>query len=210
MQVYSPLVAINKTQLPISFSLGGAKYVFEEELNGTEQLHGTSPNEPDHLTQRPLVHNRSLRCVNNHTSFACLYLPNTSPAVLSPPDEHGGELMICLPDCEWSEVLNLEEAPSKEAAVTVRLASSSSNIRSHIGISWAVGLGKYSLSKVITFAPRYVIKNELSEELIFREGGMGDASNGTRLPSNQSTSILYFAEGCEPSLSLRYTDTSRW
>jgi vacuolar protein sorting-associated protein 13A/C len=42
----------------------------------------------------------------------------------------------------------------------------------HVGLSWTEGLGKYKLTKVITLAPRFLIKNNLSEAISFREHGV--------------------------------------
>jgi vacuolar protein sorting-associated protein 13A/C len=42
----------------------------------------------------------------------------------------------------------------------------------HIGMSWTEGIGKYKLSKVITLAPRFFVKNNLSEPISFREYGV--------------------------------------
>jgi vacuolar protein sorting-associated protein 13A/C len=39
----------------------------------------------------------------------------------------------------------------------------------HVGLSWTEGLGKYKLTKVITLAPRYLIKNNLPDPLCFRQ-----------------------------------------
>jgi vacuolar protein sorting-associated protein 13A/C len=41
----------------------------------------------------------------------------------------------------------------------------------HIGLSWTEGLGKYKLTKVITLAPRFLIKNNLLDPICFREHG---------------------------------------
>ena len=43
------------------------------------------------------------------------------------------------------------------------------NEETHVGLSWTEGLGKYKLTKVITLAPRFLIKNNLSEAMCFRE-----------------------------------------
>jgi vacuolar protein sorting-associated protein 13A/C len=42
----------------------------------------------------------------------------------------------------------------------------------HVGLSWSEGQGKYKLSKIITMAPRFLIKNQLSEAIAFREHGV--------------------------------------
>ena len=42
----------------------------------------------------------------------------------------------------------------------------------HIGLSWAEGLGKYKLTKVITLTPRFIIQNKLPDPICFREHGI--------------------------------------
>lgn len=39
----------------------------------------------------------------------------------------------------------------------------------HIGVSWQEGLGKYKLTKVVNFAPRFLLKNDFSESLYTKE-----------------------------------------
>lgn len=48
-------------------------------------------------------------------------------------------------------------------------SSKQKNEEYHIGLSWTEGLGKYKLTKVIILAPRFLVKNDLSEPLHFRE-----------------------------------------
>lgn len=63
------------------------------------------------------------------------------------------------------------KAPTAEAEI-VMTSQSQRNQEAHAGLSWSEGLGKYKLSKVITIAPRYVIKNSLSESISYREHGL--------------------------------------
>ena len=42
----------------------------------------------------------------------------------------------------------------------------------HAGLSWAEGLGKYKLTKVITLAPRFIVKSDFSQPLAIREHGV--------------------------------------
>lgn len=63
------------------------------------------------------------------------------------------------------------EAPAAETEVVVTSQQQKAD-HIHIGLSWSEGLGKYKLSKVITLAPRFLIKNQLSETIAFREHGV--------------------------------------
>jgi len=60
------------------------------------------------------------------------------------------------------------EAPTADMALAIP-SQSQKNEETHIGLSWTEGLGKYKLTKVIILAPRFLIKNNLSEAMCFRE-----------------------------------------
>lgn len=55
----------------------------------------------------------------------------------------------------------------------------------NVGISVAEGEGKYKMTKVVTIAPRFILKNKLNEDLLVREPGSSDVlyfSSGALLP----------------------------
>jgi vacuolar protein sorting-associated protein 13A/C len=56
----------------------------------------------------------------------------------------------------------------------------------HVGVSWTEGLGKYKLTKVITLAPRFLIKNNLNEALSFREHGVPPKDRSVIEPDQRS------------------------
>lgn len=41
----------------------------------------------------------------------------------------------------------------------------------HLGVSWSEGLGKYKQTKVITLAPRFIVRNASRNAISFREVG---------------------------------------
>lgn len=54
-----------------------------------------------------------------------------------------------------------------------------------MGLSWSEGLGKYKLTKVITLAPRFIIRNDSTEAISYREHGStprGILEPGERAP----------------------------
>jgi len=63
------------------------------------------------------------------------------------------------------------EAPAAEIALAVSSRKQKSD-EVHVGLSWSEGIGKYKLTKVITIAPRFLITNNLSEVISFREHGV--------------------------------------
>ena len=55
----------------------------------------------------------------------------------------------------------------------------------HAGLSWAAGLGKYKLTKVITLAPRFIIKNNVSQPLAIREHGVAPRGRAAMEPGER-------------------------
>jgi vacuolar protein sorting-associated protein 13A/C len=127
-----------------------------------------------------------------------IYLMKT---VFSHPSEQGAEFLFRVGDSGWSGVLNFE-APSADTAVSLSSGSTSTSKDIHLGVSWAPGLGKYKLVKVITIAPRYMIKNELPQAISFRE--CGDAAAAHSIEPGAAVPLLSFTPGREAALSLKY------
>ncbi|KAJ3515399.1 hypothetical protein NLJ89_g1777 [Agrocybe chaxingu] len=97
-------------------------------------------------------------------------LTTPTPFLLSHSQKQGHEFMFKIEDSGWSKLVSFE-APAAETELVVASQRQKAD-EFHIGLSWAEGLGKYKLSKVITLAPRFIIKNELTEAIIFREHGV--------------------------------------
>ncbi|KAJ8463158.1 hypothetical protein ONZ45_g17681 [Pleurotus djamor] len=95
-------------------------------------------------------------------------LASTQPFMLSHPHEYATDFTFKLGDSAWSKVLSLE-APAAETAFVMPVPKKKEEI--HIGISWSEGLGKYKLTKVITIAPRFLMKNDLNRPIYIREHG---------------------------------------
>lgn len=111
--------------------------------------------------------------------------------------------MLRIENSQWSNVLNFE-APTADTALTLQSAQGSASVNKevHIGVSWASGLGKYKLSKVVTIVPRYVVKNELPGDLSVRE--VGDPRSDAPLRSGQVMPIHSFLPGRDPGLTFKY------
>ncbi|KAG8963047.1 hypothetical protein FRC03_003482 [Tulasnella sp. 419] len=134
-------------------------------------------------------------------------LTDPTPFMFSHPREQGAEFTARVGKSQLSRVLNFD-APSADTAICLPSATPNGK-ELHVGISWAAGLGKYKLSKVITFAPRFLIRNELDQELSFRE--CGDRSSGAPMKPNTEVPIHAFQPGRDPSLSLKYPGVgSEW
>jgi vacuolar protein sorting-associated protein 13A/C len=74
----------------------------------------------------------------------------------------------------------------------------------HIGVSWTEGLGKYKLTKVITLAPRFLIKNNLAESISFREHGVAPKDRSVIDPGQRSP-LQIMRRGQEKLLTVAFS-----
>ena len=115
-----------------------------------------------------------------------------------PTEDKKNRALIKVGDSGWSKPQSFD-AIGSTYAVTLPSAQSRSDM--HIGISVAEGEGKYQLSKVVTIAPRFILKNKLKEEINIREPGSSDwmsVKDGDLLP------LRWLRQGGNPQLSLCY------
>ncbi|KAG6857562.1 hypothetical protein H0H87_000161 [Tephrocybe sp. NHM501043] len=91
------------------------------------------------------------------------------PFLLSHPQESGHEFLFKFGDSLWSKIVSVE-APAAEMALVIDSQRQKTD-EMHVGLTWSEGLGKYKLTKVITLAPRFLIKNNLTVAISFREHG---------------------------------------
>ncbi|KAI1497895.1 vacuolar protein sorting-associated protein 13, partial [Biscogniauxia marginata] len=83
-------------------------------------------------------------------------------------DDQRNRALIKLGDSEWSKPQSFDAIGS---TTDVCLQSTTKNAEIHVGITVEAGEGKYKLTKVVTLAPRFVIKNKIGEEVNVREPG---------------------------------------
>ncbi|KAF9968752.1 hypothetical protein BGZ73_009156, partial [Actinomortierella ambigua] len=108
-------------------------------------------------------------------------------------------------DSHWSHPVSFEAVGS---IMDIAVQAEERNEEIHLGMSVELGKGKYALTRVVTFTPRYIIKNNLGEDLNFREAG---SSNGTLLPAGGRVPLRYMRQGQQKLLSLRLPGvTTRW
>jgi vacuolar protein sorting-associated protein 13A/C len=77
------------------------------------------------------------------------------------------------------------EAPTADLALVIP-SQGQKKEETHLGLSWTEGLGKYKLTKVITLAPRFLIKNNLSEPMCFREHSVAPHGRSTLDPGERA------------------------
>ncbi|KAG6898100.1 hypothetical protein C0992_005427 [Termitomyces sp. T32_za158] len=95
-------------------------------------------------------------------------LAKAFPFLLSHPQD-GHEYMFMVGNSIWSKIISVE-APAAETALVIRSQKQKSD-EVHVGLTWSEGIGKYKLTKVITLAPRFMIKNNLPQAISLREHG---------------------------------------
>ncbi|KAI9770443.1 MAG: hypothetical protein M1840_003329 [Geoglossum simile] len=83
-----------------------------------------------------------------------------------PSDERQNRAILKVGDSSWSKPQSLDAIGSN---VDVVLPSATKQTEIHIGITVQEGEGKYKMTKVVTLAPRFILKNKLNEEINVRE-----------------------------------------
>ncbi|KAI4169349.1 MAG: hypothetical protein LQ343_005742 [Gyalolechia ehrenbergii] len=99
-----------------------------------------------------------------------------------PSDDRKNRATFKVGDSSWSKPQSFDAIGSTFEAV---LPSPTSKSELSVGVSVAEGEGKYKLTKVVTVAPRFVLKNKLKEEINIREPGSSNImslKNGELLP----------------------------
>lgn len=104
-----------------------------------------------------------------------------------------------LGNSNWSEFLSFDAIGQNTG---VKAPVSGTQMEMNFGVSVSEGEGKYNLSKVITFAPRYVLRNALKEAVLIVENGSTkqfELASGELAPlfnlrrNNTTTMLLKFA-----------------
>ena len=85
-----------------------------------------------------------------------------------PTDDRKNRSILKIGDSGWSKPQSFD-AIGSTFEIVVPSANGKSEL--HAGVSVAEGEGKYSLTKVVTLTPRFMLKNRMSEEVDVREPG---------------------------------------
>uniref|UniRef100_A0A0W0G3E4 Putative vacuolar protein sorting-associated protein vps13 n=1 Tax=Moniliophthora roreri TaxID=221103 RepID=A0A0W0G3E4_MONRR len=128
-------------------------------------------------------------------------LASPTPFLLSHMNDHGHEFLMKFADSSWSKPCSLE-APAAETALVVSSSKQKAE-EIHIGLSWSEGLGKYKLTKVITFTPRFILKNNLSEPVSFRQHGVAPRDRSVAHPGER-VPLQFLRQSEETLLTLAF------
>ncbi|PPQ64275.1 hypothetical protein CVT24_008413 [Panaeolus cyanescens] len=129
-------------------------------------------------------------------------LASSAPYLLSHSHNQGHEFIFRFNESSWSKLVSFEAPAADMELITSTHAQRTENI--HVGLSWSEGLGKYKLSKVITLMPRFLVKNELTETIAFREHCVGPRQDSTIAPGQRTPFMLLKSED-QKLLTIAYT-----
>ncbi|PCH33647.1 vacuolar protein sorting-associated protein vps13 [Wolfiporia cocos MD-104 SS10] len=135
-------------------------------------------------------------------------LSKSLPYMLSHNHEQGKEFSFQIGESEWSQTVNLEAPTADTRLVVPSRAQRAEEI--HVGLSWSEGLGKYKLTKVITLVPRFIIKNECSVSVSFREHKVAPRDLST-LKTGERRPLQVIRVGQEKLLTVAFPGlNARW
>ncbi|KAL9632336.1 MAG: hypothetical protein Q9204_003838 [Flavoplaca sp. TL-2023a] len=113
-----------------------------------------------------------------------------------PSDDRKNRATLKVGDSSWSKPQSFDAIGSTFEAV---LPSTTAKSELSVGVSVAEGEGKYKLTKVVTVAPRFVLKNKLKEEINIREPG---SSNTMSLKHGELLPLRYLKQSTNKQLCL--------
>ena len=76
------------------------------------------------------------------------------------------------------------EAPAADTRLIIPSQTRKSE-EIQVGLSWSEGVGKYKLTKVIALSPRFIVKNNGSKTIAFREHGVAPRGKSTLDPGER-------------------------
>lgn len=133
--------------------------------------------------------------------------PKATPFMFSyGNDDNRNRALLKIADSEWSKPQSFDAIGSTNEVV---LPSTSSNAEIHVGITIESGEGKFKMTKVVTLAPRFVLRNKLGEEINVRESsssGIMALQPGALRPLHfmQKTSVKQLSL-CYPGVNDQWT-----
>lgn len=119
-----------------------------------------------------------------------------------PKIDNRNRCLIQVPDSGWSQPLSLEAVGSVQDIV---LPSINRIEEFHVGVSVQEGQGKFKLTKLITFTPRYILRNDSTHDIKYREPG---SRSDCLLASHSSTPLYFLRQNAEKQLSIKFPGVS--
>ena len=170
VSVYSPYVVLNRTGLELNVRS-------KQFMGGPKATAGQKA---------------SLKSDQNSNT-----LEKAKPFMFSyPTDDQKNRALLKVGDSEWSKPQSLDAIGSEYSATA---PASTGKAEVQLGVSVSQGEGKYNQTKVVSVAPRFMIRSKLKEEVDIREPG---SSTVTTLKSGELHPLRYMRPNQPPQLSL--------
>nr|XP_018267277.1 vacuolar protein sorting-associated protein vps13 [Kwoniella dejecticola CBS 10117]OBR89435.1 vacuolar protein sorting-associated protein vps13 [Kwoniella dejecticola CBS 10117] len=102
-----------------------------------------------------------------------------------PNEDRRNRLFLRVDDSKWSQPISFEPV---SADMQIVMTSASGESDNYVGLSYTEGIGKYKLTKVITIAPRFLLKNTFEYPLKIRQHSTQnviDVAPGQRVPLHE-------------------------
>ncbi|EIT80868.1 vacuolar protein [Aspergillus oryzae 100-8] len=113
-----------------------------------------------------------------------------------PSEDQKNRSILRIGDSAWSKPQSFEAIGSTFEVV---LPDRHGRSEFHSGVTVAEGEGKYKMTKVVTIAPRFVLKNKLNEDILVREPG---SSNVLDIKSGDLVPLHFLRQVAEKQLCL--------
>ncbi|RMZ76184.1 hypothetical protein DV737_g4952, partial [Chaetothyriales sp. CBS 132003] len=113
-----------------------------------------------------------------------------------PTDDKKNRTLLKVGDSTWSKPQSFDALGSSFEVV---LPSASGRKEMHIGVALTEGEGKYIVTKVVSFTPRFVIKNKIGESLELREPGSSEIMT---MQNNDLLPLYFMRQANEKQLCL--------
>ncbi|KAJ3015263.1 hypothetical protein HKX48_004689 [Thoreauomyces humboldtii] len=146
---------------------------------------------------------RSLMGVSRYASPAAVKEQGLRPVLFSFPNFEPvrSRVQIKTAGSDWSKPISFDAVGS---GFDIAIQNPKTRTESHVGVSVKEGEGKYFMTKVVTFAPRFILKNHMEEEIQIRQRG---ATAAVSLKTNESVPLhdLKLVEGAQHDVCVRLT-----
>lgn len=117
-----------------------------------------------------------------------------------PNEDRRSRLHIRVNNSKWSQPVSFEPV---SADMQIVVPSASGDNDNYVGLSYAEGIGKYKLTKVITIAPRFLVKNIYSRPIKIRQyGTRHEYSVGV----GERIAIHQLQRGAPPQLAMAFDE----
>ncbi|CAG8536787.1 2817_t:CDS:10, partial [Racocetra persica] len=131
--------------------------------------------------------------------------PQVAPYMFSYADDSNqNRALLKVGDSEWSRPQSFEAVGT---FLEVVIPSTSNAEEIHLGVSVQEGHQKYKLTKIVTFTPRFIIKNNLNEDIIFREP---ELKGEICVKSKDRVPLHFLKHDAARQLVIRYHNSTSW